>query len=168
MHRVFHLDVKKRWSGRESLHRTGQVSNSSPGNSLSRTGQVSIEYLIIVGMTVLLLFPLLYVFYSNSQSFQGQVTATQTSQIAKKVVDAADSVYYLGPPSQQTLSVVFPDGIKNVTILGNSVSFLISGAGAKYEVVEWSAANLTGNLSPSQGVHQITVSAQAGGVVISD
>ena len=132
----------------------------------TRLGQVSIEYLLVVSFTVLLLFPMLYLFYSQSGSFEGEVIATQTEKIAQRIVDSADSVYYLGEPSQQRLTVIFPSNIKSVAISGNSVVFLVNGNPSDYEVVKWSVANLTGNISRSEGIHHITLAARQTGVII--
>ena len=133
-----------------------------------RRCQVSIEYLLIVGFTVVLIFPMLYLFYSQSGSFESEVAATQAEKIAQRITDAADSVYYLGEPSQQRLTLMFPDGIKNVTVSMTSVAFLMQGSPQNYEVVKWSVANLTGNISTSEGIHHVTLAARSGGVVITE
>jgi len=132
-----------------------------------RRGQASIEYLIILGFTFLMLIPLIYLFYTQQNSFQSDVAASQADKVVQKIADAADAVYYLGEPSQQTLLLNYPDNILNITVTGQSVSFLIEGTGGKYEVIKWTSANLTGNLSPSEGLHHVIVQAHGGVVVLS-
>jgi hypothetical protein len=131
-------------------------------------GQASIEYIMLLGFTMVLLFPLLYLFYSESGDFASDVTAAQFDQIAQSIINNADAVYYHGEPSQETLVVQFPPGIKAVTIQGSSLTILVQGRPVPYEVVKWSAANLTGSIDPHDGAHRLTIRAMAGGVQIID
>ena len=126
------------------------------------------EYIIILGFSMLLLFPLLYLFYSESSDFEFQVTGAQMDKIAQTIVDSADAVYYHGAPSQTTVTITLPEDIRNITIQGSSISFLMQGNPVSYEVVKWSAANLTGSITPRVGIHHVFIRASGGIVVIQE
>ena len=79
--------------------------------------QVSVEYMLIMGFTVLMTLPLLLIYYTYSSESGDTVATSQALQIARRIVDASESVYYLGKPSQTTLKLNFPDNIKNSLLI---------------------------------------------------
>ena len=132
--------------------------------------QVSIEFLLIVGFALLLSFPLMYIFYRQSESLNTEIAGTQVDKIASEIRDAADEVYYLGSPSKKTITVFVPEQVTAVTLLGNSIIFNVSSASGKYEVVKWSAANFSGasSISANPGIKRITLEAQTYDILVSD
>lgn len=131
----------------------------------SRSGQVSIEYLIIVGFAFLLLIPLILLYYQSQNDISAQITSSQSDRIANEIVDAADAVYYLGPPTKKTFKAYLPEGVREVIIEDNYVlmkTMQLQGSPRS------SVANLSGNLSPYPGLHIIKVEAVGAGVEITD
>ena len=66
--------------------------------------QVSVEYMFIMGFATLITIPLLVIYYTYSADTSDSVASSQVLQIARNIVDSSESVYYLGKPSQTTLS----------------------------------------------------------------
>ena len=67
--------------------------------------QVSLEYLIMVGFSLLLIIPIVAIYGSEKQDIYDRVSFSQANQIATKIADSSEIVYYLGKPSQTTITV---------------------------------------------------------------
>jgi len=126
------------------------------------------EYLFIMGFTVLLIAPMLIIYYEQTGRLDEESTSAMVSRAATQIAEAADTVYYLGEPSLRTLTIDLPKNVKSVTIGGQSVAFAVDSSHGVYEQVAWSAANLTGSFSVTQGPHVLSLTAQENGVNISE
>jgi hypothetical protein len=138
---------------------------------VKRKAQISMEYLSIAGFAFLMTMPLIIVFYTQLADFNTDVSYTQMDRIAEEIVNAADSVYYMGPPSQITLKMYFPKNIKNIAFLDHYVYVNVSVNGGirplnveKYR----SMGNLTGTLPVHPGIHYIQIQANAENISISE
>lgn len=122
--------------------------------------QVSVEYMLIMGFATLMTIPLLLIYYTYTSDSSDSVATSQALQIARRIVDASESVYYLGKPSQTTLKFNFPINIKSAKLENYEVIFNISTTHGIAEIVQVSSVNMTGNLPTTQGIHIITVKAE--------
>ncbi|MBS3096085.1 hypothetical protein J4480_01450 [Candidatus Woesearchaeota archaeon] len=129
--------------------------------------QVSVEYMFVMGFAALMTVPLLLIYYTYSSESGDTVATSQALQIARKIVDASESVYYLGKPSQTTLKLNFPDKIKAAKMENYEVIFNLSTIHGIAEIVQVSAVNISGNLPTSQGIHIITIKAEEGYVKVT-
>ena len=132
-----------------------------------RKAQVSSEYLIIVGFVVGITIPLMLVYFTFTNDINDQIVATQVDQIARSIVDAADTVYYLGEPSQTSLRVYLPVNIDDAFLNNKALIYKVKSKAGVSDIAYVSAANLTGSLPVSAGVHVVTVKAEENGVVVS-
>lgn len=129
--------------------------------------QVSVEYMLIMGFAALMATPLLLIYYSYSSDTSDSVATSQALQIARNIVDASDSVYYLGKPSQTTLKLNFPNGISLINLSNKEVVLKVKTKNGITDVVQVSSVNMSGSLPTSQGIHIITITAQDGYVQIT-
>lgn len=129
--------------------------------------QVSVEYMLVMGFAALMTLPLLLIYYTYSSDSSESVAASQALQVARRIVDASESVYYLGSPSQTTLKLNFPDRINSVNLSSREFVFKIKTRNGITDIVQVSAVNMSGNLPTSQGIHIITITAQTGYVQIT-
>lgn len=127
---------------------------------MSLKSQVSVEYMLVMGFASLMTLPLLLIYYTYTSDSSESVAAGQALQIARRIVDASESVYYLGSPSQTTLKLNFPDRIYSTNLSNNELVFKIKTKNGLTDIVQVSAVNMSGNLPISQGIHVITVTAQ--------
>ena len=67
-------------------------------DNAKKEGQISVEYLVIIGFVTVITIPLIIIYYTFTQQSNDEITSSQISQISKKIVDAAESVYYEGSP----------------------------------------------------------------------
>ncbi len=129
--------------------------------------QVSVEYMLVMGFAALLTIPLLLIYHTYSADSIDSVATSQALQIARKIIDASESVYYLGKPSQTTLKLNFPDGIHSTNVSGKEVVFKIKTQAGVTEIVQVSPVNMSGTLPISAGIHVVTVKADDGYVQIT-
>ena len=122
--------------------------------------QVSVEYMLIMGFATLMTIPLLLIYYTYTSDSSDSVATSQALQIARKIVDSAESVYYLGKPSQTTIKLNFPDGIVSTNLSNREVVFKMKLQSGVNDIVQVSSVNLSGSLPTSQGIHVITIKAE--------
>jgi len=122
--------------------------------------QVSVEYMLVMGFATLMTLPLLLIYYTYSSDSSESVATSQALQVARRIVDASESVYYLGSPSQTTLKLTFPDRIYSTNLSSKELVFKIKTRNGITDIVQVSAVNMSGNLPTSQGIHVITITAQ--------
>ena len=130
-----------------------------------RRSQVSMEYLFVMTIAFLITVPLIILYYTQAARLADESNAAMGRRAVLQIAEAADTVYYLGPPSTRTFTVSFPDNVLNAMVSEKSVTLLIDSSHGDYEENAWSAANLTGSISTHSGPHVLTVRALPGGVV---
>src|SRR3990167_4413822 len=118
--------------------------------------QVSVEYMLVMGFAALITVPLLMIYYTYSADTTDSVAISQSMQIARKIVYASESVYYLGKPSQTTLKFNFPDRIQSTNLSNREVVIKVKTQAGVTDIVQISAVNITGTLPTSQGIHVLT------------
>lgn len=137
------------------------------GNA-KKEAQISVEYMVIIGFATIITIPLIIIYYTFTQQSNEEITSSQISQIVKKIVDAAESVYYIGEPSQTTLRVNIPDGIVLANLSsGKEVVFRVRSGAGEADIVQTTSVNITGNLPTRQGNYLVTVKAMPNYVNVS-
>lgn len=131
------------------------------------SAQVSVEYMLIMGFATLMAIPLLLIYYSYSSESSDMVAASQALQIARKIVDSSESVYYLGKPSQTTIKVNFPEKIESTNLSSKEVVFKIKTKSGVTDIVQVSSVNISGTLPTTQGIHIIILKAEDGYVQLT-
>lgn len=129
--------------------------------------QVSVEYMLIMGFATLMTIPLLLIYYTYTADSKDTVATSQAMQIAKRIVDSSESVYYLGKPSQTTLKLNFPENVYSTNLSNYEVVFKIKTVNGITDVVQVSAVNMSGSLPKTNGMHIITIKADDGFVSIT-
>ena len=129
--------------------------------------QVSVEYMLVMGFATMMTLPLLLIYYTYTSESSESVAASQALQVARRIVDASESVYYIGSPSQTTLKLNFPDRIYSTNLSSKELVFKIKTRNGLIDIVQVSAVNMSGSLPTSQGLHVVTVSAQNGYVQVT-
>lgn len=127
---------------------------------MKKKGQVSIEYMMIIGFVTIITIPLIIIYHTAMQDFGDEINSAQINQVAKKVVDAAESVYYLGEPSQTILKINIPDNIVLANLsAGYEIFFKIRTKTGISDIVRNSFVNITGDLPIKKGTYTITIKA---------
>ena len=130
--------------------------------------QISVEYAIIMGFVAVISIPLVVIYYDYAAASNEEIMSRQLLNIAQKVVDTSESVYFLGEPSQTTLKVHIPNLVSEAIIeQEREIVFKMRTKTGITDIVQVSSVNITGTLPATQGIHYITVKAEGGKVSVS-
>lgn len=132
-----------------------------------KQGQISLEYMSIVGLATLVAISLLALSHYYSKQTEITINTNQIDRIGKEIVDTAESMYYYGEPSRTTLKVYIPDGINEISIGNNELNFKVRTKEGEADMFYSSSVNLQGNISTVYGFHYITIEAREGYVWIN-
>jgi uncharacterized protein (UPF0333 family) len=83
---------------------------------LAKKAQFAVEYLLVVGIGLVILIPSLAMFYNYSSGQTEEAIVAKIGTIGRSILNNAETVYYMGPPSRRTLELEFPRKIHNFTI----------------------------------------------------
>lgn len=134
----------------------------------SRLAQASLEFLMIVSVSLVMSMPLVLIFTNQQDTMRADIVGAQIERVATSVADTAEEVYYMGPPAQRTIRVDFPQGIDEVILENNQIIFVMNVGGSTYEVVREVAGDVEGELSSSDGTKRIRFVSLQDGVRIED
>jgi len=135
---------------------------------IKKEAQISVEYMIIIGFVTIITIPLIIIYYTFTQESGDEINSVQIQQIARNIISAAESVYYLGEPSQTTLKVNMPGNVVLANLsAGYEVVFKMQTKSGEVDIVQNSAVNISGKLPTSKGFYTITVKAKSNYVNVS-
>lgn len=117
------------------------------------------EYLTIVSFVAIITIPLMIIYYTYANTTADEINMNQLLQITRKIADTADSVYYLGKPSETTIKVYMPNNVEAVNITSNSIAFTIETVAGLSDIVSSTNVNVSGTVPVSQGIHYINIKA---------
>ena len=131
-------------------------------DNAKKDAQISVEYLVIIGFVTVITIPLIIIYYTFTQQSNDEITSSQISQIAKKIVDAAESVYYMGEPSQTALRINMPGNVISANLSsGKEIVFKIRSGTGEADIVQTALINISGELPTNKGTYIITVKAMS-------
>ena len=135
----------------------------------AKQAQFSIEYMVMMGFALLLLLPTILLFATEKENIKSDIAASQATQIARKIADKAEEIYYQGAPSRTTLKVYMPRGVESITFSNREVviSFRTS-ANVLSDIVEVTPVNITGSISPASGIHYIEIKSEGDYILVSE
>ena len=108
--------------------------------------QISVEYLIIIGISFAILIPAGYFFYNYSQASNENSIRTQMSQIGNSMLTESESIYGLSEGSMVTTDIRYPKNIRDIYILGKRelvIKYELSSG--MNEAVFFSRIDISGN-----------------------
>jgi len=129
--------------------------------------QVSLEYMIIVGFSLLLIMPVLVIYSMHKQDISDEISYNQARDIARMIADGAETVYFIGEKSCTTVRVSMPSNIESIGLSGNEVIIGLRQKSTIVEAVAYSSVNVTGNVTARPGLQDIQVVSGPKGVVIA-
>ncbi|USN45286.1 MAG: class III signal peptide-containing protein [Candidatus Woesearchaeota archaeon] len=111
---------------------------------MSRRGQISVEYLIIIGLSLALLIPAVMLFMNYANTSTDDVVSSQINRIGNALVDQAFSVYTFGEGSWTTLTLTFPERVDRLVINGgNELVISVFASGGVSESIFFSEVDVT-------------------------
>ena len=101
-------------------------------------GQVSVEYLVLVGVAIGVLVPAVLFFYKYSQTTEASSSATQINEVGLQMVSVVKSTYALGRNARQTLEFTMPENVNRVYVDNMELVFVYETAFGESEAVFFS------------------------------
>lgn len=125
-----------------------------------KRGQISLEYIIVVGFVMFAVIILLGISFFYAASVQDQIKLNQLSTFAEKIIHSAESIYYAGEPSKVTITAFLPKGMQNFDVNSNSLVFTIATSSGQTIIAYESAVPISDfSLTLNEGVKRITITA---------
>lgn len=81
-----------------------------------RRAQISFEYLVIVGIAIMVIVPTLLFFLTFTGTSEDSVSHSRVNEIGLEMMETAQNVYALGKHSWLTLDVNVPDSVNGFYI----------------------------------------------------
>jgi len=138
---------------------------------MNKSGQVGMEYLVIVGFVTFIVIGILGIAFFYSASIKDRMKAGDIGNFANKITSTAESVFYAGSPSKATISAYLPDNVREIEITGNEliIDFQTSSG---INTISFSSdvpmvENSSSLLQVSSGIKKIVIVANASDAVIS-
>ena len=122
-----------------------------------KKGQISVEYMIVVGFIVLLVLTVLGAALLYSSQINDSIEERQIEQFATKVVSSAESVKYAGEPSRSTISAYLPSNVKDIQIIGKEIVIDFTLSSGFNRVSYLSKVAMNGTISPGSGIKNIRI-----------
>ena len=85
--------------------------------SCHRKGQGSLEYLLVIAVTFLIIVPTAYLFYNYSRQTNKELEDSQIIKLGNNIIDAAASIYYSGEDSKTTVELTMPENVFETQIV---------------------------------------------------
>ncbi|MBU5690021.1 MAG: hypothetical protein QXM68_02420 [Candidatus Aenigmatarchaeota archaeon] len=129
--------------------------------------QSAIEYIAIITIGLFILIPMivylndLYISYRNENKLSSAKTA------ASKIVSISDWVFSQGEPAKNIIQVYIPADVEKIYFTNNSIIIRLDMGSSYQEVVDYSIANLYGNITEREGYYYLLIQAIDNGVNIS-
>jgi len=79
-------------------------------------GQVSAEYIVIVGFVSAAVMGVLLIAYLYSGTAADSIISNQLEIFVSKIVQSSENVYYAGEPSQATITIYVPKQVTDIII----------------------------------------------------
>lgn len=133
-----------------------------------KKGQISTEYLIVVGFVVFLVLGILGVAFFYTSITSDQIKISQVSSFMNKIISSAESVFYAGEPSKLTVTGYLPVGVNRLDITSTEIIVGITTGSGVTTMSFSSNVPLTGNISYTEGVKRLEILAQQDEVSITE
>ncbi|MBL7100755.1 MAG: hypothetical protein ISS23_02250 [Nanoarchaeota archaeon] len=127
-----------------------------------KRGQISLEYIMIVGMILLVTIPLF--FYAVYEATY-KIRLNQADDAVNTLANSADTVYSLGPGSKKYVWVSIPSGVEYSFVNESEIQLTLSVFGGSSDIHASSKAVLVGSIPSGKGTYRIAVEALDSGRV---
>ena len=137
---------------------------------MGERGQISLEYLIVVGFVVFAVIIILGVSLFYTSGAQDQIKLNQLYTFANKITTSAESVYYAGEPSKVTITAFLPDGVQNIQVISDSIVFtIVTSSGISVTAFESNVPlNSPTTISINEGLKRLVIRAGADRVYVTE
>lgn len=137
-----------------------------------RKAQSSFEYILLVGVVMLLIVPGAIVFYNYSKRSNEDLARATIYRIGSDLTDSVQKVYYFGESSWETSRFVVPDSVRKIYIQdGSELVIQYDSWGAMSEAVFFSDINMSAPddiVTNHSGLNLIKVTSKGSHVTLNE
>jgi hypothetical protein len=112
-----------------------------------------------MGIVMFVIIATFVIYFQYSQQNQITIASSQADRLGKKIIDAAEEVYYLGKPSRNTIQVYVPFNVDQIVISPNEINIRVKTTGGLSDVEQHSKVPINGSISATQGIKSIEITA---------
>ena len=144
---------------------------------MNERAQISIEYLIIIGVAIGVLVPGILFFYTYSKSDEGSTTSSRINDIGLRMISTVKSTYALGNGAWQSVEFIMPGAVTHVYVNPLSDTELVfvyetpygPSEAVFYSQISMVPANADGNISvPHPGLTRYRLTSQGTKILINE
>ncbi len=129
------------------------------GERRKRKAQSAMEYLIIVALVMAFLIPLWAYITTMHNETNIELSLTYAKNTVNQIADAANLVYSQGPPAKIRINVYIPGGVRNSTIINDTVHLEVWADPIYTHIYAFSTAQLNGTIPTDKGYHWLEIEA---------
>ena len=149
--------------------RAQQSSNKTAKMYTNKKSQVSMEYLVTVSLSLLIILGLIGLVYVYSNIIHEEIIERQLSSAGQLIMNSGTQIFYMGDYSKTTLTVYFPNRINNVFFYNNTIVFDYTNYyGHKAKIIVPSQIKIDGIIRSYEGYHKIRIFLTKNGVWVQD
>ena len=136
---------------------------------MKKRGQVSFEYLIIMGFVTFIIVGILSIAFFYSNNVKDRIKINQMTNYANKIISTSESIFYAGYPSKATITVYLPENVisADVNSAEDSIIIAIQTSSGVAKTAFSSNVPISGALGTNMGLNKIQIEAGVTEVVIS-
>lgn len=88
---------------------------------MGKRGQISVEYLIVVGFVVAIVVGMLAIAFFYTNGIKDEIKINQIRDYAGNLVSTAETIFFAGEPSRTLIELYLPGGVQSIEILDDEV-----------------------------------------------
>jgi len=124
---------------------------------MKKRGQVSMEYLIIIGFVTFIIIGILGISIIYSSSIKDRIKVIQINNFGSKLISSAESVFYAGNPSKITIQTYLTENIEDITITSKTIIITYYLSTGMSKTAFTSEIPLEGTITTSSGIKNIEI-----------
>ncbi|NOR85635.1 hypothetical protein GQ473_05960 [archaeon] len=132
-----------------------------------RVGQAALEYLIVVGMALLLLAPIIGVGQTAIDGLKKDSNMLIARQTMNKLTEASELVFAQGPPASVTITTQIPANIEEFIFMNKIIIMKLNQYERESDIISMVNFNVTGSIPNNSGTYKINIRAINDGVNIT-
>lgn len=121
--------------------------------------QSALEFLMIVGISLVLIIPALLLFFYFTQDATYATITSRVENIGNAMIETAQQVYFYGNEAREVLTIDFPQKVLSLEIQNNhEIVFTLEVPGGTTQTVFYSEIPMNGTFTEedvTQGIKQI-------------
>jgi len=127
---------------------------------LKKKSQVATEFLVIMGIVIVILIPAGYILLNYESSSSDSITAAKIDKASSEIIQSVNNLYTKGIESKTIMEIDIPEGVQSISFQNNEVIFTyLTSKGNSNEIAKVANANLIGEtiLNPVPGIKKLEI-----------